>query len=251
MPVAAGLSAGRRIALAAGMGLATHASFLAAVGSMSWSLATGMRAGLGRVDGAWGLVADLVLALQFPVIHSWLLSARGARWLAPARLGEVGRTLSTSSFALAASMQVLATFWLWTPSNVVLHRAGGLELTLQPLLVASAWIFLAKAIRDDDSRVQSGFLGWSSLLRGRQPCYRGFPRHGLYSASRHPIYLGFLMCLWVGPVLTFDKLLLGTIWSGYCVLGPRLKERRYLVRYGEPYSRYRASVPYLLPRLSP
>jgi protein-S-isoprenylcysteine O-methyltransferase Ste14 len=240
-----------RIALAVAMGLATHGLFLAAVGSMAWSLATGMRAGLGRLGGAWGLAADLLLALQFPLVHSWLLSPRGSRWLAPARLGEVGRTLSTSSFALAASLQLLATFWLWTPSNVVLHRASGFELWLQPLFVACAWIFLSKAIRDDDARVQSGLLGWSSLLRGEQPRYRGFSDRGLYGTCRHPIYLGFAMCLWAGPVLTFDKLMLSALWSGYCLVGPLLKERRYLRRYGESYARYRASVPYFLPHLSP
>lgn len=76
-----------------------------------------------------------------------------------------------------------------------------------------ASILLTKAIGDDDLRVQSGFLGWSSLLRGRAPGHRRCYDRVLNSAGRHPIYMGPALCVWVGPVLTFGKLLLGSIWS--------------------------------------
>ncbi len=240
-----------RTIVAALFGAMTHVSFAAAIASMAWGLASGMQFGLGRVNGRWGLLADLILALQFPLLHSWLLSRRGSRWLMPPALGATARTLWSSSFAWVASLQILAAFWLWTPSHVVLYRAQGLELWMQPLLVGGAWCVLLRAIGDDDPRVQSGFLGWSSLYRGQSPDYRTFSQRGLYQCCRHPIYLGFALCLWVGPVLSFDKLLLAVIWSAYCALGPKLKERRYFGRYGVDYARYRDSVPYLLPRLEP
>jgi methanethiol S-methyltransferase len=35
--------------------------------------------------------------------------------------------------------------------------------------------------------------------------------------------------------------------TGYCLLGPRLKEARFAQRFGLRYQRYRAEVPYWLP----
>jgi protein-S-isoprenylcysteine O-methyltransferase Ste14 len=37
-------------------------------------------------------------------------------------------------------------------------------------------------------------------------------------------------------------------YTGYCLLAPILKERRFAMRYGERFQRYRARVPYFMPR---
>ena len=37
----------------------------------------------------------------------------------------------------------------------------------------------------------------------------------------------------------------------YCLFAMRLKERRFAARYGNPFDRYRAEVPYILPRVMP
>ncbi len=240
-----------RVPVALAAGLITQTLFAAAIVSMALGLACGLRSGLGVAHGAWGLAANLFLAFQFPVLHSWLLSSGGSRWLAPKRFGAVGLTLWTSSFAVVASAQLLLTFWLWTPSHIVLYSARGPQLWMHACLLVAAWAFLAKSIWDGDARVQSGALGWSSLLAGRAPRYRDFPTHGAFAGCRQPIYLGFALCLWVGPVVTLDKLLLATIWTGYCLLGPRFKEARYARRYGERYLRYREGVPYIVPRFRP
>lgn len=66
--------------------------------------------------------------------------------------------------------------------------------------------------------------------------------------TRQPVYLAFALTLWTGPVWTPDKLVLALLWTAYCIVGPRFKERRYLQYYGEEFERYRESVPYWLPR---
>lgn len=38
--------------------------------------------------------------------------------------------------------------------------------------------------------------------------------------------------------------------TAYCLLAPRLKERRFAARYGARFEDYRARVPYILPRLT-
>jgi protein-S-isoprenylcysteine O-methyltransferase Ste14 len=37
-------------------------------------------------------------------------------------------------------------------------------------------------------------------------------------------------------------------YTAYCLLAPRLKERRFETRYGARFRRYRDRVPYILPR---
>lgn len=68
---------------------------------------------------------------------------------------------------------------------------------------------------------------------------------------RQPIYLGFALVLWTAPVWSLDSSLLALAWSGYCVLGPIHKERRFAQRYGSTFATYRARVPYFFPRRTP
>lgn len=66
---------------------------------------------------------------------------------------------------------------------------------------------------------------------------------------RQPIYVAFALTLWAVPVWTPDQLALAAGFTAYCLLAPRLRERRFAARYGPCFARYRAAVPYALPRL--
>ena len=63
--------------------------------------------------------------------------------------------------------------------------------------------------------------------------------------------MAFALTLWTPPVWTPDQLVLAVSFTAYCLLAPRLKECRFAARYGARFDRYRAEVPYLLPRLTP
>ena len=39
--------------------------------------------------------------------------------------------------------------------------------------------------------------------------------------------------------------------TAYCLVAPRLKERRFRARYGARFDAYAAQTPYMVPRLSP
>jgi protein-S-isoprenylcysteine O-methyltransferase Ste14 len=72
----------------------------------------------------------------------------------------------------------------------------------------------------------------------------------LFRLIRQPIYVAFAMTLWTVPVWTPDQLMLAVCFTAYCLLAPRLKERRFAARYGDRFDRYRAEVPYVLPRMT-
>ena len=238
-----------RIALAWTYGLACHAIFALAVLAMILAMYWGMSRSLGTVPYPWAILANAALVLQFPLAHSVLLSRRGARFLDRLAPRAHGRTLATTSYAIVASAQLLALFTLWTPSGIVWWRAEGAALVMMTALYAAAWGLLMKASFDAGAEVQSGALGWMSLAANRAPVFPDMPTTGLFAHVRQPIYVAFALTLWTVPVWTPDQLALALVLSAYCLLAPRLKERRFAARYGQRFADYRATVPYAVPRL--
>ena len=236
-----------RIALALLLGVLCHALFAAAVLAMIVAMFFGLSESFGVVPWPWALLANGLLILQFPLVHSALLTGPGGRLLARLIPGPHGATLATTTYALIASAQLLALFALWTPSGIVWWRAQGAVLWTICAAYAAAWLLLMKASLDAGAEVQSGALGWLSLLARTRPVFPDMPTRGLFRLIRQPIYVAFALTLWTVPVWTPDQLALAVSLTAYCLLAPRLKERRFAKRYGERFQHYRAAVPYVLP----
>jgi protein-S-isoprenylcysteine O-methyltransferase Ste14 len=239
---------GRRIALALGLGILCHLVFALAVLAMVLAMAFGMSQSLGRVPWPWAALANAALILQFPLVHSLLLTRRGGGLLS--RLGHHGATLSTTTYALIASLQLLALFALWTPTGIVWWRAEGAVLGAMLSLYAASWLLLMKASWDAGAEVQSGALGWMSLMAAKKPVFPDMPETGTFRVIRQPIYLAFALTTWMVPVWTPDQLVLAVSLSAYCIAAPRLKERRFRARYGARFDAYVAETPYMIPRLA-
>lgn len=236
-----------RIALALVLGGLVHAIFALAVLAMVLAMYHGMSASLGRLPWPLAGLANAALVLQFPLVHSLLLTGRGGRWLARVVPGPHGASLSTTVYAIIASGQLLALFALWTPSGIVWWRAEGGALLALTGAYALSWLLLIKASWDAGAEVQSGALGWMSVLADRRPRFPDMPTGGLFRLIRQPIYVAFALTLWTVPVWTPDQLALAVVLTAYCLLAPRLKERRFAARYGARFAAYRALVPYALP----
>lgn len=238
-----------RIALALSWGLVTHLAFAAAGLAMISAMFFGLSESFGQVPQPWNWAANFLLIAQFPLLHSLLLTRTGGRVLARLAPGKHGAALSTTTYALIASLQLIALFLLWTPSGIVWWRAEGLVFALVCAAYGTSWLLLMKASFDAGLEVQSGALGWLSLM-GRIPArFPDMPMLGLFRIIRQPIYAAFALTLWTVPVWTPDQLCLAVLFTLYCVLAPRLKERRFRLRYGERFENYRKEVPYIVPRL--
>ena len=237
-----------RIALALTMGALCHLVFAVAVVAMIGAMFFGMSESFGTVPWPWAALVNALLILQFPLGHSFFLSGPGGRWLARLVPGPHGKTLATTTYALIASVQLAALFLLWTPSGIVWWRAEGVAFWLICSAYAASWLLLIKASFDAGAEVQSGALGWMSLLGRIKPRFPDMPTLGLFRVIRQPIYVAFALTLWTVPVWTPDQLALAISLTAYCLLAPILKERRFAARYGERFERYRDAVPYALPR---
>ncbi len=237
-----------RIALALTLGAVCHLAFAAGVLAMIVAMFFGLSESLGSVPWPWAALANAALILQFPLAHSLLLTGPGNRLLA--RLGAHGAILATTTYAIIASLQLLALFALWTPSGIVWWRAEGAAFWALTLAYGASWLILLKASFDAGAEVQSGALGWLSLLARIRPVFPDMPTQGLFRLIRQPIYVAFSLTLWTVPVWTPDQLALAISLTAYCLIAPRLKERRFAARYGDRFQSYRATVPYALPRLT-
>lgn len=243
-------SGARRIALALGLGLLCHTLFAVAVLAMIAAMFFGLGASLGTVPWPWSLLANAALIVQFPLGHSVFLTGRGGRLLARLIPGPHGATLATTTYAMIASAQLLALFALWTPSGIVWWQAEGATFWVMSTAYTACWILLIKASFDAGAEVQSGALGWLSLMARIRPVFPDMPTKGLFRLIRQPIYVAFALTLWTPPVWTPDQLMLAVCYTAYCLLAPRLKERRFVTRYGDRFARYRGAVPYAVPHLT-
>ncbi len=237
-----------RRALAVLYAVLCHGSFAAAITCMVANLWTGMQWGLGTLPAAWAPLVNLLLLLQFPVVHSLLLSRRGRPVLARLAPRAYASTLAPTVYVIVASGQLLLTFLAWTPSGVIWWQPAGFGLIAHLTLFGAAWAFLIKALHDGHLPLQSGSAGWQALWRGGRPDYGPMPSRGLFAACRQPIYLGFALTLWTGPVWTPDRLVLALPWTLYCLIGPLWKERRFAALHGDRFDAYRQRVPYIVPR---
>ncbi|QUJ78016.1 isoprenylcysteine carboxylmethyltransferase family protein [Sulfitobacter albidus] len=238
---------GRRFWLAAAYGVLCHTLFALAVGAMIVMMFFGLSESFGRVPQPWAWLANLALVLQFPLAHSFLLNGRGRRYLAWFAPEAHAKTLGTTVFAIIASVQLALLFLLWTPSGIIWWQAEGAVFWIVCAAYGASWLLLSWASVDAGAEVQSGALGWMSLAQGKRPVYPGMPTAGLFRVIRQPIYVSFALTLWTVPIWTPDQLLLAVVLTAYCLIAPRLKERRFAKRYGREFADYRARTPYILP----
>lgn len=237
----------RRLTIAISYGLLCHSLFILGVGAMIVAMFFGMGRSFGNLTPPWSFAANAFLLLQFPIGHSLLLTRRGnaiLQHLAPAGLGA---GLSTTTYVIIASIQVLSLFLLWTPSGTIWWRAEGPVLVILSICYALAWLTLLKAITDAGFSLQVGLLGWYALARNVAVRYPPMPQSGLFRISRQPIYVAFALTVWTVPTWTPDQLAVAAVLTFYCLIGPLFKEARFRRRFAEKFEAYQRRVPYWLP----
>lgn len=224
-----------------------HGLFMTGVAMMIWQMYFGMSRSFGALSPPWSYVANALLIAQFPVAHSFLLTARGRSMLNRLAPATFSRDLAPTTYVIVAAAQVLALFSLWSPSGVIWWQAeSSMHIALSVLYLAS-WLLLAKAIWDAGFGLQTGAIGWLAVYRNGRPAYPPMPQTGLFRFSRQPIYFAFTLTVWTVPVWTPDQLIVAVMLTAYCLLGPLFKEKRFQRMFGTAFSDYRRGLSYFVP----
>ena len=119
-------------------GVLCHGLFAVGVGMMIFQMYFGMRKSFGTLAAPFSWLVNALLLVQFPLGHSLLLSAPGRRLLSRLAPGAISVSLSTTTYVIIASAQVLGLFALWTPSGVIWWQAQGAPFWILTTLYAAS-----------------------------------------------------------------------------------------------------------------
>lgn len=228
-------------------GITCHFMFAIAVIAMIYHMFYGMQKSFGNFEGTLAIISNSALIIQFPLVHSFLLSKKGQKLLNLLGPKNLASSLATTSFTIIASMQLFCLFIFWSPSKIIYEMPFEFLGFILPILYFVSWILLIVATIDAGLEVQSGALGWVSVLTNRKPIFPPLSTKGLYSIIRHPIYASFFCAVITVPSWTADQLAVSAILGGYCIFAPILKDRRLMKRHGDEYLRYKNITPYMIP----
>ena len=226
-----------------------HGIFAVAGLLMFFSLFFGFSSQIGPLVKFSGVSLNIILLLQFPLLHSFLLSKKGKVFLRLFYSRRFAGKLDTTIYATIASAQLFLLFFFWKPSGILLWKAEGVVYILLTLCYLLGWLLLTVSSFQAGLSVQTGALGWVSVFRNIAVKYPKMPNFGLFRIIRHPIYFSFSIILWSSPYFTVDKIIVAIIYTFYCVIAPLFKERRLVAIYGEQFLKYKAITPYFIPRL--
>jgi protein-S-isoprenylcysteine O-methyltransferase Ste14 len=215
-------------------GLATQIFFLITV----CYLFAFLRDGATNQSSSW-LAVDLLLALQFAVVHSWLLL--------PSTRSKISRQLPAqfygSLFCVATCVGLWLVFIYWRTSSAAIWDATCWMRILISGCFYLSWATLFYSLKLTGFGYQTGWTQWVYWLRGQSLPRRAFVEHGSYRWLRHPVYLSFLGLIWFTPRMTADHAILTTIWTSYIFVGSYLKDKRLVFYLGKDYRRYASRVP--------
>ncbi|MFU8832951.1 MAG: methanethiol S-methyltransferase [Wenzhouxiangella sp.] len=200
----------------------------------------------GREPGplALALVINLGLIALFGIQHSVMARIGFKAWLkcylpAPAE---------RSVYVLISSLLLIFLFWQWRPMPEVVWAA---ESTVG---VAIGWtvfaagfgIVLLSTFLIDHFDLFGLKQVWLQFI-GKPPEAPRFVTPLLYRLVRHPLYLGWLLAFWGGPVMTSGGLVFAAATTAYILIAIRFEEKDLAHFLGTEYAEYRKRVPMLIP----
>ncbi|MEZ6119731.1 MAG: hypothetical protein R3C28_24630 [Pirellulaceae bacterium] len=217
------------------LGIATHVVFVTTVVFLYDYLANGVQ----RRSPNW-FVVDLLLALQFAIVHSLLLHPSVKRRLTRRWIKNEWYGLF---FCLATCAGLGLVFWAWQSTQTTIWELHGTARLGMRIASWGSWAMLFYSLHLSGLGYQTGLTPWWYWLRKVAPPRRKFPTNSLYRFLRHPVYLSFLGLIWFTPDMTLDHALLTAVWTVYIFVGSYLKDERIAFYSGDAYRIYQSRVP--------
>lgn len=203
----------------------------------------------GRPTGPVGLAiaVDLGLIALFGLQHSVMARIGFKDWLKR----RLPASAERSVYVLMASLVLILLFWQWRPIPDVLWAAEsaiGRTIGWAVFGLGFAVVLLSTFLIDHFDLFGLKQV-WQQFV-GRRPTPPRFVTPLFYRIVRHPLYLGFILAFWGGPVMTAGGLLFATAMTGYILVAIRFEERDLVHYLGPDYEDYRQRVPMLVPSIN-
>jgi protein-S-isoprenylcysteine O-methyltransferase Ste14 len=202
----------------------------------------------GEMGGLGAAIAiDLALLGLFGVQHS-VMARRGFKaWWTKI----VPTPIERSTYVLASSLVLILLFWQWRPLPQVIFSATGPAASVAYAAFALGWLVVLYSTFLINHFDLFGLRQVFLHLRSRPITPLTFKTPVLYRLVRHPLYVGWLLCFWATPTMTFGRFLFAAVTTAYIFVAIRFEERDLVAAHGTDYERYRARTPMMVPRLRP
>jgi len=203
----------------------------------------------GRETGVIGLalIVNLALIALFGMQHSVMARTGFKAWLTRMLPASAER----SFYVLLASVMLIVLFWQWRPIPMVIWEAQstvGITLGWSVFALGFLLVLLSTFLIDHFDLFGLKQV-WSRFSNRSLPKPR-FVTPMFYRLVRHPLYLGFILAFWAGPVMTVGGMLFAAAMTSYILIAIRFEERDLVRILGPEYERYCDQVPMLVPGLN-
>jgi methanethiol S-methyltransferase len=182
------------------------------------------------------LAVNTALILFFSAPHSFLLSSKIKKFL----LKYIPQSLYSTFYGLHASIGIILMDQYWGDWGGDLYRMDGQLRIFFTILYCISWGLMFWSMFATGLFRQSGIEEWWKKLNG-QKIENSLLKDGPYRICRHPIYASFFAMIWLTPNMSYDRFFVALSWSGYILIGARLKESR--LRRNSLYREYAREVP--------
>ncbi len=202
----------------------------------------------GRPTGSVVLAVGVNLGLiaLFGVQHSVMARIGFKDWLQK----RLPASAERSVYVLLASLMLMLLFWQWRPIPEVLWSAGsGIGQVIGWILFAGGFTMVLVATFLIDHFDLFGLKQVWHQFVGTRPEPPRFVTPLFYRLVRHPLYLGFILAFWGGPVMTVGGLLFAAAMTSYILIAIQFEEKDLVYYLGSDYEDYRQRVPMLVPGL--
>ena len=190
------------------------------------------------------LAVNALLLGLFAIQHSVMARPAFKRWWTQVVPQAVERT----TYVLLTTLILVLLFWQWRPiTGVVWSVSNPIGAAI---LQAIFWLGFAIVLMSTFLINHFELFGLRQVyarLRNRALPEPAFRTPLFYKATRHPLYLGFIIAFWATPTMSAGHLLFAIATTGYIFIGIWLEERDLIAAFGDQYRRYREQVSMLIP----
>ncbi len=195
------------------------------------------------------LLIVLLFAL-FAVTHSLLASL----WFKKKLVETIGYKIAfyRAFYVIISTILFLAVYYLMPKPDVIIYD---LQFPYDLIILALQYLSLFGLIYTAFKINGKEFLGISQIKRYVDGKYNlndfdekdELRTSGIFSVSRHPIYLFSILFLGLRPYMDLFYLVLFICITLYFFIGAYFEEKKLVVKYGESYVNYKKKVPAIFP----
>ena len=194
---------------------------------------------------------DAVLISAFGIIHSVLAQKGPKKWLSRILAPQLVRPF----YVICTGIALIGVMACWQYTGRVLWALNFPQSLAYALSVSLFWGFTGLAVFILSAFDLPEFIGLKQLYSSRTELIK--PRHdhrplcttGFYGHHRHPTYVLLLLAIFVTPIMTLDRFILGSTIFVYLLFAVPIEERKLIEEYGPQYLQYRKRVPGFFPNL--